>query len=59
MPNRIQEFQLERPPTEGIPPIGPGPTRGQLALKPTNNQQEFQSLLKQPKSERQKSLRFQ
>ena len=26
---------LERPPTEGIPPIGPGPTSGQLALKPT------------------------
>ena len=23
---------------EGIPPIGPGPTSGQLALKPTTNQ---------------------
>ena len=25
---------LERPPTEGITPIGPGPTSGQLALTP-------------------------
>ena len=40
------EDSVERPPSEGIPPIVPGPTSGQLGL----NQQEKQQMLIQMKT---------
>ena len=33
--NKLDRWRI---PTEGIPFVGPGPTSGQLALKPTTNQ---------------------
>ena len=37
---------LERPPTEGIPSLGPGPTCGQLALHPQPNPTHSRNSLK-------------